>query len=87
MLGLLEAREKRVREEVARLREEAERGPAALGDAERTLERLVNAGVTVAEVLAGPPFPDAVAQPVVELDEQAIQPPAAGEGVHAPIRR
>jgi hypothetical protein len=69
------------------LREEAERGPATLGDAERTLERLVNAPVTAAEVLAGPPFPDAVAQPVVELGEQAIQLPAAGEGVHAPIRR
>jgi hypothetical protein len=69
------------------LREEAERGPAALGDAERTLEQLVNAGVTAAEVLAGPHFPDAVAQPAVELGEQAIQLPAAGEGVHAPIRR
>ncbi|MCX4461753.1 hypothetical protein OG585_54435 (plasmid) [Streptomyces sp. NBC_01340] len=87
MLGLLEAREKRVREELARLREEAEREPTALGDAERTLERLVDARVTVTEVLAGPPFPDAVAQPVVELGERAIQLPAPGEGRHAPIRR
>ncbi|WP_329373145.1 hypothetical protein [Streptomyces sp. NBC_01483] len=44
VLDLLEAREKRVREEVARLWEEAERGQAALGDAERTLERLVVPG-------------------------------------------
>ncbi|MGP3974362.1 hypothetical protein ACTWQF_10145 [Streptomyces sp. 8N114] len=32
VLGLLEAREKKVREEVARLREEAERVRAALGE-------------------------------------------------------
>ncbi|MER5547286.1 hypothetical protein ABT072_33725 [Streptomyces sp. NPDC002589] len=44
MLGLLEAREKRVREEVAGLREEAERVQAALGDAERALQRLVEPG-------------------------------------------
>lgn len=55
VLGLLEAREKRVREEIARLREEAERVQAALGEAERVLQRLVDARVTVAEVLAGPP--------------------------------
>ncbi|MER7666370.1 hypothetical protein [Streptomyces sp. NPDC096193] len=34
VLGLLEAREKKVREEVARLREEAEQVHAALGEAE-----------------------------------------------------
>jgi hypothetical protein len=34
VLGLLEAREKRVREEIARLREEAERVQAVLGAAE-----------------------------------------------------
>ncbi|MFE2972479.1 hypothetical protein ACFXKC_54875 [Streptomyces sp. NPDC059340] len=34
VLGLLEAREKKVREEVARLRQEAERAQAALGEAE-----------------------------------------------------
>ncbi|MFD8339411.1 hypothetical protein ACFV42_43395 [Streptomyces solisilvae] len=39
VLGLLEAREKKVLEEVARLREEAERAQAALGDAERALQR------------------------------------------------
>ncbi|GAX59036.1 hypothetical protein [Streptomyces olivochromogenes] len=55
VLGLLEAREKKVREEIAGLREEAERVQAALGDAERALQRLVDARVTVAEVLAGPP--------------------------------
>ncbi|MGW2652023.1 hypothetical protein ACWC2T_46060 [Streptomyces sp. NPDC001393] len=61
VLGLLEAREKKVREEVARLREEAERVQAALGEAERVLERLVDARVTVAEVLAEPSC--AVAEP------------------------
>ncbi|MEU6603195.1 hypothetical protein [Streptomyces flaveolus] len=55
VLGLLEAREKKVREEVARLREEAERVQAALGEAERALQRLADACVTVAEVLAEPP--------------------------------
>ncbi|MEU2601429.1 hypothetical protein ABZ669_30620 [Streptomyces hirsutus] len=55
MLGLLEAREKRVREEIARLREEAERVRAALGEAEHVLQRLVDARATVAEVLSGPP--------------------------------
>ncbi|MFE6339102.1 hypothetical protein ACFVP3_39770 [Streptomyces sp. NPDC057806] len=63
VLGLLEAREKKVREEVARLREEAERVEAALGEAERALQRLADARVTVAEVLAEPPV--AVAEPVV----------------------
>lgn len=55
VLGLLEAREKKVREEVARLREEAERVQAALGEAERAIQRLADARVTVAEVLAAPP--------------------------------
>lgn len=55
VLGLLEAREKRVREEIARLREEAERVQAALGEAEVVLQRLVDARETVTEVLAGPP--------------------------------
>ncbi|MFR0359614.1 hypothetical protein [Streptomyces sediminimaris] len=54
VIGLLEAREKRVREEIARLREEAERVQAALGDAEGALQRLVDARVTVAEVLTEP---------------------------------
>ncbi|MET8765664.1 hypothetical protein [Streptomyces sp. NPDC004658] len=62
VLGLLEARETKVREEVARLREEAERVEAALGEAERALQRLADARVTVAEVLAEPPV--AVAEPV-----------------------
>ncbi|MFF7190393.1 hypothetical protein ACFZAR_35420 [Streptomyces sp. NPDC008222] len=52
VLGLLEAREKKVREEVARLREEAERVQAALGEAESRLARLADARETVAEVLA-----------------------------------
>ncbi|NUJ99650.1 hypothetical protein [Streptomyces lunaelactis] len=56
VLGLLEAREKEVREEIAGLRDEAERVQAALGDAERALQQLVDdARMTVAEVLAGPP--------------------------------
>ncbi|WP_150135861.1 hypothetical protein [Streptomyces hyaluromycini] len=62
VLGLLEAREKRVREEIARLREEAERVQAALSGAEAALQRLVDARATVAEVLAGPP--SAVVEPV-----------------------
>lgn len=45
--GLLEAREKKVREEVARLRDEAERVQAALGEAERALQRLADARVTM----------------------------------------
>ncbi|CAM5268042.1 hypothetical protein SHIRM173S_09383 [Streptomyces hirsutus] len=52
VIGLLEAREKKVREEVARLREEAERVQAALDAAERYLNRLADARATVAEVLA-----------------------------------
>lgn len=62
VLGLLEAREKKIREEVARLREEAERLQTALGEAEHALQRLVDARATVAEVLAEPP--SAVADPV-----------------------
>ncbi|MFJ2722697.1 hypothetical protein [Streptomyces sp. NPDC087437] len=61
LLGLLEAREKKVREEVARLQEEAERVQAELGEAERALQRLVDARATVAEVLAEPSA--AVAEP------------------------
>ncbi|MGW4985795.1 hypothetical protein [Streptomyces mirabilis] len=61
VLGLLEAQEKKVREEIARLREEAERVQATLGEAERALQRLVDARVTVAEVLAEPP--SAVGEP------------------------
>ncbi|MFF9206452.1 hypothetical protein ACF1AE_32610 [Streptomyces sp. NPDC014986] len=62
VLGLLEAREKKVREEVARLRDEAERVQAALGEAERALQRLADARVMMAEVLAEPPR--AVVEPV-----------------------
>ena len=57
VLGLLEAREKKIREEVTRLREEAERVQAVLGEAELALQRLVDARITVTEVLTGPvPF-------------------------------
>lgn len=52
VLGLLEAREMNVREEVARLQEEAERVQAALGSAQAELSRLAEARITVAEVLA-----------------------------------
>ncbi|MFI1797389.1 hypothetical protein ACH427_08540 [Streptomyces sp. NPDC020379] len=55
VLGLLEARQMKVREEVARLREEAERVQAALDAAERAFPRLADTRETVAEVLAGPP--------------------------------
>lgn len=54
VLGPLEAREKGVREEIAGLREEAERVQGALGEAERSLQRLVDARATVAEVPAEP---------------------------------
>lgn len=55
VLGLLEAREKKVREEVARLREEAERVQAALVAAEGALARLAGARETVSEVLGEQP--------------------------------
>ncbi|MDK0524108.1 hypothetical protein [Streptomyces sp. ML-6] len=55
VFGLLEAREKKVREEVARLQEEAERVQAALGAAEWALRRLGDARATVAEALAEQP--------------------------------
>ncbi|WP_328930925.1 MULTISPECIES: hypothetical protein [unclassified Streptomyces] len=51
VLGMLEAREKKVREEVARLREEADRVQAALVAAEGALVKLAGARETVAEVL------------------------------------
>ncbi|MGW0210461.1 hypothetical protein ACWDZ8_33340 [Streptomyces sp. NPDC003233] len=54
VLGLLEPREKKVRAEVARLREEAERITTALSAAEVQLERLGQARETVTEVLAEP---------------------------------
>lgn len=63
VLGLLEAREKKVREEVARLREEAERITAALSAAEAQLERLAQARETVTEVLAGPSAAETVQSP------------------------
>ncbi|MGW3953047.1 hypothetical protein ACWEKM_19505 [Streptomyces sp. NPDC004752] len=54
VLGLVEAREEKVRAEVARLREEAERVTAVLSAAEVQLERFGQARVTVTEVPAGP---------------------------------
>ncbi|WBB59710.1 hypothetical protein O7599_29810 [Streptomyces sp. WMMC500] len=54
VLGLLEVREKKVRAEVARLRQEAERITAALSAAEAHLERLGQARETVTEVMAEP---------------------------------
>ncbi|WP_326778845.1 hypothetical protein [Streptomyces sp. NBC_01445] len=59
VLGLLEAREKKIREEVAQLREEAERVQAALAAAEDAVERLAGARAAVAEVLAEAPAGDA----------------------------
>lgn len=58
VLGMLEAREKKVREEVARLREEAEKARAALAAAERALARLADARETVADVLREQPGHD-----------------------------
>ncbi|MEU0663945.1 hypothetical protein [Streptomyces lavendulocolor] len=72
VLGLLEAREKEVREEVARLRDEAERVQAALDEAERALQRLADVRVTVAEVLAEPPC--AVVEPVGSAGAGAVVP-------------
>ncbi|MFG2129692.1 hypothetical protein ACGFNV_18080 [Streptomyces sp. NPDC048751] len=57
VLGLLEAREKKVREKMARLRVQA-----ALGEEEPALQRLADARVTAAEVLAEPP--SVAAEPV-----------------------
>ncbi|MEU2835440.1 hypothetical protein ABZ667_43990 [Streptomyces lavendulae] len=54
VLGLLEAKETAAREVIERLREEADRLLAELGEAEAGLERLVIARETVAEVLNGP---------------------------------
>ncbi|WP_330285539.1 hypothetical protein [Streptomyces sp. NBC_00576] len=51
VFGLLEAREKRGREEITRLRVQA-----ALGEAELELQRLVDARVAVTGVPAGPPL-------------------------------
>ncbi|MFJ3310049.1 hypothetical protein ACIPSA_45005 [Streptomyces sp. NPDC086549] len=82
VLGLLEAREKRVREEVARLREEAERVQVALGEAERALQRLTDARVTVAEVLAEPS--SVVAEPVGSTVAGAVVPRRA-EGMAAKV--
>ncbi|MET7783624.1 hypothetical protein ABZT28_49465 [Streptomyces sp. NPDC005388] len=77
VLGLLEAREKKVREEIARLREEAERVQAALGAAEGALGRLVNARATVAEVLAEPP--SAVTEPMSGAVAGAVVPRRTGD--------
>lgn len=77
VLGLLEAREKRVREEIARLREEAERVQATLSDAERALQRLVDARVTVVEVLGEPP--SAVAEPAQSAVAGSPVPLRAGD--------
>ncbi|MEV0416479.1 hypothetical protein AB0I68_38550 [Streptomyces sp. NPDC050448] len=54
VLGLLVARESAAREVIERLREEADRVLAELGEAEAGLARLVIARETVTEVLDGP---------------------------------
>ncbi|MFE2739037.1 hypothetical protein [Streptomyces sp. NPDC059349] len=85
VLGLLEAREKRVREEITRLWEEAERVQAALSEAECVFQRLLDARATVAKVLAVPhsvaaePVSDAVAGAVVprrtgDMDSSVLAP-------------
>ncbi|WP_181449587.1 hypothetical protein [Streptomyces cyaneus] len=55
VLGLIEARKKKIREGVAQLREEAERAQAALAAAEDAPERPAGAWATVAEVPADAP--------------------------------
>jgi hypothetical protein len=75
VLGLLEAREKKVREEVARLR-------AALDEAEAALQRLVDARATVAEVLAEPSC--VVAKPVGSAVVGSVVPHRA-EGMDASV--
>ncbi|MFF3917200.1 hypothetical protein ACFYZB_27650 [Streptomyces sp. NPDC001852] len=82
VLGLLEAREKKVREEVARLQEEAERVRAALVEAESKLTRLADARVTVAEVLAEPPA--VVAEPVASAVTGSVV-PHRDEGMEASV--
>jgi hypothetical protein len=82
VLGLLEAREKKVREEVARLQQEAERVRAALVEAESRLARLADARVTVAEVLAEPPA--VVAEPVASAVTGSVVPRRA-EGMTASV--
>ncbi|MFD5423877.1 hypothetical protein ACFWJT_38425 [Streptomyces sp. NPDC127069] len=57
VLGLLEAKETEAREVIERLREEADRVLAELGEAEGRLERLVIAREMVGEVLNGPAVP------------------------------
>src|SRR6476661_3795389 len=69
VLGLLEARESAAREVIERLREEADRVLAELGEAQAGLERLVIARETVAEVLNGP---------VVQVQETAVTSASAG---------
>ncbi|MFF3326992.1 hypothetical protein [Streptomyces sp. NPDC002889] len=83
VLGLLEAREKNVREEVAGLREEAERVQAALIAAEFTLQRLAQARETVAEVLAE--SPSAVAESARSAVAGSVVPRRA-EGMAATVR-
>ncbi|MDO0939018.1 hypothetical protein QQY66_47640 [Streptomyces sp. DG2A-72] len=82
VLGLLEAREKKVREEVARLQEEGERVRAALVEAESRLARLADARVTVAEVLAEPT--STVAEPVASAMTGSVVPRWA-EGMTASV--
>ncbi|MEU6760749.1 hypothetical protein [Streptomyces sp. NPDC046685] len=56
-MGLLEAKETAAREVIERLRGEADRILAELVEGEGSLERLVIARETVAEVLNGPAVP------------------------------
>ncbi|MFB7335699.1 hypothetical protein ACFC00_29300 [Streptomyces adustus] len=65
VIGLLEAREKEIREK--EIREEVARLRDALDEAERALRRLVDARVTVTEVLTGEPdvAPESVRQGAV----------------------
>ncbi|MEV8318381.1 hypothetical protein AB0Q95_29895 [Streptomyces sp. NPDC059900] len=80
VLGLLEAREKNVREEVTRLEAEAERVQAALGSARVELSRLAEARATVTEVLSR--VPDEAVGPVSGALAGSVVPErVAGMGV------
>ncbi|MBX7557188.1 hypothetical protein K1Y78_57340 [Streptomyces sp. tea 10] len=83
VIGLLEAREKKVREEVARLREEAERISAALSAAEAQLDRLGQARETVTEVLAEPATEQAGRVRVAAVTGSTV--PHRVEGVDAAV--
>ncbi|MFJ9173936.1 hypothetical protein [Streptomyces sp. NPDC102360] len=77
VLGLLEAREKKIREEVARLK-------AAPDAAERQLERPADARMTAAEVLAEPGDEAAVVLPVTVAGRSCRAAPKGSRWTYSP---